>query len=145
MPKLKSYKFIFSKQKSSSERTCPYWQWIVCTIKKGNDRYLWSRGKTFTPCTARTIIFQRKNLTYLIVCSTQCTLFFSIRLFFLLPVCLPCVICGTYVTRINDVSWHITRHTRVPLGLFSHVLGANCNFESKQAISIDYSIWVTPN
>ena len=47
-------------------------------MKKGNERYLWSGGKTFTPCAARTIIFQRENLNYLIVYFTQCTLFFSI-------------------------------------------------------------------
>ena len=50
-------------------------------MKKGNDLYLWSaRGKTFTPCAARTIIFQRENLNFLIVCFSQLTLFFSIRL-----------------------------------------------------------------
>ena len=50
-------------------------------MKKGNDRYLWSaRAKTFTPYAARTIIFQRENLNFLIVCFTQRTLFFSIRL-----------------------------------------------------------------
>ena len=71
----------FPSKKSSSERTRPYWQWIVCTMKKGNDRYLWSaRAKTFTPYAARTIIFQRENLNFLIVCFTQCTLFFSIPL-----------------------------------------------------------------
>ena len=46
-------------------------------------------------------------------------LVFSIRLFFILPVCLPCVICGKYVTRINAVSWHITRQTLVSLCLFT--------------------------
>ena len=67
-----SLRFIslsFPNKKSSSERTCPYWQWIVCTIDEGNDRYQWSGGKTFTPCAARTIIFQRENLKYL-VCFT---------------------------------------------------------------------------
>ena len=54
---LRFISFIFSSKKSSSERTCPYWQWIVCTVKKGNERYLWSRGKTSTPFSARTIIF----------------------------------------------------------------------------------------
>ena len=85
------------------------------------DWYLWSRGKTFTPCAARTITFQRKNFNYLIVCFTQCTLFFQ-YVCFLLPICLPCVICGTYVTRINAVSavsWHIARQTSAYLGLFT--------------------------
>ena len=50
-------------------------------MKKGNDRYVRSaRGKTFTPFAARTIIFQRENLNFLMVCFTQRTLFFSIRL-----------------------------------------------------------------
>ena len=72
-----------------------YRQWIVSTIKKGNDRYLWSGVKTFTPCAVGTIIFHRENLIYLIVCFTRCPFFFSIRLS-LLPICLPCVSCGTY-------------------------------------------------
>ena len=44
----------------------------------------------------RTIIFQGENLNYLIVCVTQCTLFFQ-QLCFLLPICLPCVICGKHM------------------------------------------------
>ena len=66
---------------------------IVSTIKMGNDRYLWSGVKIFTPCVA--INFQRGNLNYLIVCFTWCTLCFQ-HDWFLLPICLPCVICGTY-------------------------------------------------
>ena len=45
-----SLRFIslsFPIKKSSCERTWPYWQWIVCTMKKGNDRCLWSAGKNF--------------------------------------------------------------------------------------------------
>ena len=53
----------------------------LLAMKKDNNQHLWSGGKTFTPCAARTIIFQRENLNYLLVCFTQCTLFFSIRLF----------------------------------------------------------------
>ena len=30
---------------------------------------------------------------------------------FLLKICLPCVICGTYVMKINAVSWHSVRET----------------------------------
>ena len=92
-----SLRFIslsFPSKKSSSERACPYWQWIVCTVKKRNDWYQWFVEKPFTPCASRTIIFQRENLKYLIVCFTQCTLFFQYVWFLL-----PCVICGTYVTR----------------------------------------------
>ena len=61
----------------------------------GNDRYLWSGVKIFTPWAARTIIFKRANLNYLIVCFTWCTLFFQYE-WFLLPICLPFVNCGTY-------------------------------------------------
>ena len=101
----------------------PCWQWIVCTMKKGNDQYLWCWRKTFTPCAAKTIIFQRVNLNYIILCFTQCTLFLSIRLFSIAIFFLPCVICGTYVTRINAVSWHIGRHSRrLLIGLFNSLV-----------------------
>ena len=43
------------------------------------------------------------------------SLFHSVCFFntfwFLLPICLPCVTCGTYVTRINAVSWHTAQQT----------------------------------
>ena len=101
----------------------PCWQWIVCTMKKGNDQYLWCWRKTFTPCAAKTIIFQRVNLNYIILCFTQCTLFLSIRLFSIAIFLLPCVICGTYVTRINAVSWYIGRHSRrLLIGLFNSLV-----------------------
>ena len=61
----------------------------------GNDPYLWSEVKIFTPCAARTIIFQSGNLNYFIDCFTWCTLFFQYD-WFLLPIGLPCVSCGTY-------------------------------------------------
>ena len=46
-------------------------------------------------CAARMIIFKRKNLNYLTVCFTQCTLFFQ-KVCFLAQICLPCVICWSY-------------------------------------------------
>ena len=97
--------------------------------------------KTLTSSAARIIIFRKENLNHLIVCFTTCTLFFHVR--FLFSICLPGVICGTYVTRINVVSSHFARQTlwsRRLLVYFaclrSHVFRAYCNFESKQAISI---------
>ena len=42
----------------------------------------WQQAKPFTPCAARTIIFQRENLNYLIVCCTQRTLFFPKFVFY---------------------------------------------------------------
>ena len=114
---------------------------IVCTIKKGNNRYLWSGGKTFTPCSARTIIFQGKHLKYLVICLTQCTLFFNTFVFYiasLFAVRFLWEVCN------KDKCCVLTHHaadTRVAFlahlaCLRSHVLRANCNFESKQAISI---------
>ena len=76
-------------------------------------------------CAARTIIFQRENLNYLIVCFTQCKLFS--KSLFLLLICLPCVICRWYVTKLNACRLACLR---------SYVLRACCNFESKQGNSI---------
>ena len=66
-------------------------------------------------------LLRRENLNYLMVCFTQCTLFFQ-KVCFLLQICLPCVICGTsgtYVTKINVVLWHSARQTFPSLGLFT--------------------------
>ena len=40
---------------------------------------------------------------------------------FLLQTCLPCVICGSYITKINAVLWHMhsARQTFASLGLFT--------------------------
>ena len=82
--------------------------WILTLNSRSVD---WS-------CAARTIIFQNENLNYVKVCFTQRTFFFQYDCF-LLPICLPCVICATYVTKINAVSWHIERQTFASLGLFT--------------------------
>ena len=74
--------------------------------------------QTIHTCASSKIIFQRENLNYSIVCFTQCTLFFQ-NVCFLLSICLPYVICGSYVTKINAVSWHSARQTFASLGLFS--------------------------
>ena len=52
------------------------------------------------------------------VCFTQCTLFFPKTLFSIADL-LSCVICGSYVTEINSVSWHSARQTFAWLGLFT--------------------------
>ena len=107
-------------------------------MKKGNDRYLWSGVKTFMPCAARTIIFKRESLNYLLASFTRCTLPFQC-VCFLLPSCLPRVSCGTYCNahkccvvthRAADirVAWLVLNSC-----LRSHVLRAHCNFGSKQA------------
>ena len=40
-----SLRFISLSLPSKNRPERAYWQWIVCTMKKGNDRYLWSEGK----------------------------------------------------------------------------------------------------
>ena len=52
------------------------------------------------------------------VCFTQCTLFFR-KVCFLLKICLPCVICGTYVSKINAVLWRNARQSFASLALFT--------------------------
>ena len=47
------------------------------------------------PCAVRIIIFKRESLNYLLASFTRCTLPFQC-VCFLLPICLPCVSCGTY-------------------------------------------------
>ena len=89
------------------------------------------------------IIFRKENLNHLIVFFTKSALFFQ-YVWFLLPICLPCVVCGTYLTGSNAVPRDTSRgrHSgRVAWLVYlaclrSHVLCAYCNFESKQAISI---------
>ena len=99
----------------------------------------WQWAKPFTPCAARTIIFQRENLTYLIVCFTQCTLFFQ-KVCFLLP----CVIC-MYVTKINAVLWHRVRQTFASLGSFTFARIACLLQLWIKTSELDCSIWATPN
>ena len=104
---LRFISLYFLSKKSSSERTCPYWQWIVFTIKiKGqwpvpmvwkktihavcgrdnNNYYYFPKGKF-------------KLFNSLFHSTYSCTLCFQF-IWFLLPICLPCVICGTYEMRI---------------------------------------------
>ena len=59
------------------------------------------RGQLFSP---------KGKFNYLKVFFNLCTLFFQ-YVWLLLPICLPFVICGTYLTRMIAVSWHIARQT----------------------------------
>ena len=107
----------------------------LLAMKKGNNQHLWSGGKTFTPCAARTIIFQRENLNYLLVCFTQCTLFFSIRLF-----SIASLFAVHYLWSVcnKDKCCVVTHHrTFASLGLFTFArIAFLLLLESKQAISI---------
>ena len=120
-----------------------YRQWIVSTIKKGNDRYLWSGVKTFTPCAVGTIIFHRENLIYLIVCFTRCPFFFQYVCLYCRFVCRALAV-GRIVTRINAVSWHIARQTFASLGLFTFARIACLLQLWIKTSDFDYFIWATP-
>ena len=109
------------------------------------DRYLWSGGKTFTLCAARTTIFQRKNLNYLIVCFTQCFFFFSIRLIsvadlflvrYLWDVCKEDKCCV--------VTHHAADFLVASLGLFTFSRTAFLLQLWIKTSDLDYSIWATP-
>ena len=76
------------------------------------------------------------------------TLFFQ-YVWFLFPICLLCLICAMYVTRINAVSWQIARQTFYSrrsaclLGLSTFARIA-CLLQLRIKTSdFDYSIWAT--
>ena len=87
------------------------WEQKYCQTlgSKPNDSHRVLRRRLFS---------KGKNLNYAIVCFTQCTLLFQ-KVCFLLQICLPSVIYGTYVTKINAVLWHSARLTFASLGLFT--------------------------
>ena len=71
---LRFISLYFVSKKSSSERTCPYWQWIVFTMKiKGQwlVPMVWKKNIHAVCGEDNIIIFQRENLNYLIVCFTH--------------------------------------------------------------------------
>ena len=73
---LRFISLYFLSKKSFSERTCPYWQWIVFTMKiKGQwpVPMVWKKNIHAVCGEDNIIIFQRENLNYLIVCFTQHT------------------------------------------------------------------------
>ena len=95
-----------------------------------------TKEKSFTPCAARTITFQRETLKYLIFCFTEYTLVFSIRLFSIANL----FVRYLWDVRNEDNCCVVTYHAvDICVGwlvylvcLPSHVLRAYCNFESKQ-------------
>ena len=64
--------------------------------------------------------------------------------FFLLPICLPCVIFRSYVTKINAVLWHSARQTFASLGLFTFACFACLLQLWIKTSELNYSIWATP-
>ena len=66
-----------------------------CFLSEAHSSSLSSKGLTKT--FQRENLNSRENLNYLIVCFTQCSLFF--QHVFLLPVRLPCLICGKRIWR----------------------------------------------
>ena len=68
--------------------------------KQGNDVY--PKHKRLKPCTTRTIIFQRENSNYLIVCFTQCTLVFQHLFFSIANMFAVLYLWKTYVAKHGD-------------------------------------------
>ena len=61
-------------------------------------------------------------------------LVFLINLISIKPICLPCIICGTYAMRITLRSRHSSRVTCL---VYAHMyLHSFCNFQLKQTISV---------
>ena len=93
--------------------------WRSTTESKNIVKFLAISQTVHAVCREDDYFPKGENLNYFkIVCFTQCTLFFQ-KVCFLLPICLPCVICGSYVTKINAVLWDIARQTFASLGLFT--------------------------
>ena len=148
---LRFISLYFLSKKSSSERTCPYWQWIVFTIKiKGHwpVPMVWKKTIHAVCGEDNIIIFQRENLNYLIVCFTQHT-------------AVPCVFnafdfCCRFVYRVLSVGhmkWGykccVVTHCAadilvVSLGLFTFTCIAFLLQLWIKTSNLDYSIWVMP-
>ena len=92
--------------------------WRSTTGSKSIAKLLAISQTRHTVCCKDDYIFQTENLNYSIVCFTQRTWFFQ-KVCFLLGICLPFVICGTYVTKIDAVLWHSRQQTFVSLSLFT--------------------------
>ena len=141
-----SLRFIslsFPRKKIILWRTCPYWQWIVCTMKKGNDRYLWSTGKNYNYFPKGK--FKSFNSFFHKVC-----LVFSIRLISIAHLfALRCL--WDVFNRIKCcAAWHIARQTfwsrrlACLLGLFTFArIGCLLQLWIKTS-DLDYLIWATP-
>ena len=87
-------------------------QWPVPMMRKENIHAVCCEDNYFP---------KGKFKLYFVSLSVSC--FFQYVCFLLLIFFLPCVICGTYVTRINAVSWHIGRHLRrLLIGLFNSLV-----------------------
>ena len=141
--KLEIYKFIFSTQKIVL--------WEDMSLLAMNSLYN-EKGQWPVPMVRRKGIhavswevFLRESLNYLWFHSVYLVFQYVC---FLLPICLPCVIYGTYVTRIKAVSWHIARQTfaslACSLGLFTFGRIACLLQLWIKTSDLDYSIWATP-
>ena len=100
-------------------------------------------AKPFTPCPARTIIFQRKNLNYLIVCFPRCTLFFPKSLF-----CIADLFAMRYLWVVynEDECCVVTQRAAfASLGLFTFARIACLLQLWIKTSELDYSIGRRPN
>ena len=72
------------------------------TIESQNIVKLLAMSQTIYTVCCEDDYFPKGKLNFLIVCFTQCSLFFE-KVCFLLPICFPWVICGSYVTLWHNV------------------------------------------
>ena len=139
---------VIPSKKSSFERTCPFWQWIVWTMKKCNDRYLRSKGKKIHPVCCDENYFAKGKFKLFNSLFHSVYLVFSLRLFSIANLLAVRYLWDVrngdkILCRDTSLSRHWRRLVVYLACLRSDVLRAYCNLESKQAISIN-SIWATP-
>ena len=102
-------------------------------------------------CVPIELLRQNKPFRLLYLGHTQIKrrVFHSVYLVFqkvclLLPICLPCVIYGSYVTKIDTALWHSARQTFASLGLFTFARIACLLQLWIKTSELDFSIWATP-
>ena len=129
-------RFISLSLPSKNRPERAYWQWIVCTMKKGNDWYLWSEGKNIHVVCCEENYFPWGKFKLFSSLFHSMYLVFSIRLvsfanlfavLYLWDVCNKdkcCVV--TYRAVDIRIPWFVYLDC-----LPSHLLRAFCNFESK--------------
>ena len=130
-----SMEFLSLSRRRSSLRNVPRRRWARRNVCR-------SQAKPFTPCAMKTIIFQRENLNYLIVCFTRYPVFpkslfsiadlFAVR--YLWVVCKEDKCC-VVTQRAADirVAWLVT-FARIACLLQLWI----------KTSKLDYSIWATP-
>ena len=115
----------------------------MCSLVLNNweQKYCQTLGNKPHHCNMWLLFYKGKIFNYLIICFTQCTLF--PKVYFLLQICLPCITCRMYVTKINAVLWHRTQQIFAPLGLFRFACIVCLLQLWVKTSKLDYSIWAS--